>query len=77
MNRIIVLLDVTQEEAELGVKLMYLVTGAFWRALYDARAKKDTNELTMTYYGEVENNSGRFRISSFQLLQCLIHGYLS
>ena len=49
-----------EADVDLGVKLMYLVTGAFWRAMYDARAKKDSVELTMTYYGEVENNSGRY-----------------
>lgn len=47
-----------KEAGTLNLDLFYVVPGASWRPLYDARAFEGTKEVELTYYGQVRQKTG-------------------
>ncbi len=47
-----------KEAGTLNLDLFYVVPGASWRPLYDARAFEATKEVELTYYGQVRQRTG-------------------
>lgn len=47
-----------REGGTFNLDLFYVVPGASWRPLYDARALEGTGEVELTYYGQVRQRTG-------------------
>lgn len=47
-----------REAGTLNLDLFYVVPGASWIPIYDARAFKKTKEVELTYYGQVRQKTG-------------------
>ena len=59
VNRVLILLDVASDGAtEIGLKVIYLITGGSWKASYDARVARQDRKLQVSFYGEVINGTG-------------------
>ena len=47
-----------KEAGTLDLDLFYVISGASWRPIYDARAFEGTKEVELTYYGQVRQRTG-------------------
>jgi uncharacterized protein (TIGR02231 family) len=47
-----------KEAAEVAINLRYIISGANWEPMYDARADSDSKEVELTYYGTVHQRTG-------------------
>jgi uncharacterized protein (TIGR02231 family) len=54
-----VIVSVTAKEAaEVALDVRYIIPGAKWEPMYDARADADSKEVELTYYGTVHQRTG-------------------
>jgi uncharacterized protein (TIGR02231 family) len=47
-----------KDATELAVDLRYVITGANWEPMYDARADAESKDVELTYYGTVRQRTG-------------------
>jgi len=56
VNEVLLLLH-APADTEVELELSYVVMGAAWQAAYDVRVQSENDQLDLTYYGIITNNS--------------------